>query len=785
MKQPWQQQATILPVKPITPVKVLQPPQTSQTFNTNTQPTPNFTTTPATPPTPAVPQKTERDQPANTTNKSGSNNQLDYQTSDEVRMQQIQQNLTQYGQTSPEMFKDRTSFESNFQYGGRSKEQKQVLDNFYKDYSLKQGNPDTVYQTLMWWGQVPWQHQNTEWFKQWFAKFQKIGMFSSMDAKSLARQIGTWIIVGGAERQELAKMNPQLAQDALMESRSIQAEKIVNGTNFSYEWIDENRIPEVDVLIKALTKQMENLQSLDINLAEEYKTTVMEDPQINELYSNISTKSKKINELQATMEKSIEDAYWSAWGASDSVIRARANQTYGAIQRQIWLAQWDIAVDQWMLDTLVKQKTDYYSTKIDEYNQNVSLTKDTNTLLGQAAQTISGAYKWQRETKEAQEKSKIQQEYDMAKAQAQQEYQMTRDNQAYQRDISMADRKYEQDLGMSRMKYQNDLEMTGYKSDLDLRNNKTLEEIKASNDFGLEKLKQSKNNNWPSSITTPVSQQSTDFLSMADGTKWWQCGFYANRAVWLNGEPWWDDTVAGRTKTYTDKTPRVWGLVFFWPWSWLGNAKNGHVAVVSSIEGWMMTIKQSNADGKSETVSTQTISIGTATWFYNNTPLAKAQSVGVVNSTEPVFKNETQSKSFEYANRMIPSIMILDNLESTWLNKDARTKLNSNKLAPDFLESTEYQQYDQARRDFINAVLRKESGAVISDQEFKNAEKQYFVQPWDKAEVIAQKQKNRVRALEWFMSTSWNKEYLQASMDVEKQYKEEATQTTGWWRRNK
>lgn len=50
---------------------------------------------------------------------------------------------------------------------------------------------------------------------------------------------------------------------------------------------------------------------------------------------------------------------------------------------------------------------------------------------------------------------------------------------------------------------------------------------------------------------------------------------------------------------------------------------------------------------------------------------------------------------------------------------------------------------DQAKRDFINSVLRRESGAVISDAEFANAERQYFPQVGDKPAVIAQKAKNR------------------------------------------
>ena len=61
--------------------------------------------------------------------------------------------------------------------------------------------------------------------------------------------------------------------------------------------------------------------------------------------------------------------------------------------------------------------------------------------------------------------------------------------------------------------------------------------------------------------------------------------------------------------------------------------------------------------------------------------------------------------------------------------------------------SAKQQQTEQARRDFVNAVLRKESGAVISPTEFENATRQYFPQPGDSKEVIAQKRTNRETAI--------------------------------------
>jgi hypothetical protein len=60
------------------------------------------------------------------------------------------------------------------------------------------------------------------------------------------------------------------------------------------------------------------------------------------------------------------------------------------------------------------------------------------------------------------------------------------------------------------------------------------------------------------------------------------------------------------------------------------------------------------------------------------------------------------------------------------------------------------QSVGQAQRNFINAVLRQESGAAIASSEFNNARKQYFPQPGDSDSVIAQKQANRERVIESF-----------------------------------
>jgi hypothetical protein len=56
---------------------------------------------------------------------------------------------------------------------------------------------------------------------------------------------------------------------------------------------------------------------------------------------------------------------------------------------------------------------------------------------------------------------------------------------------------------------------------------------------------------------------------------------------------------------------------------------------------------------------------------------------------------------------------------------------------------SERQARDQAERNFINALLRKESGAAISPEEFESAKKQYFPTSTDTEETRKQKEENR------------------------------------------
>lgn len=108
-----------------------------------------------------------------------------------------------------------------------------------------------------------------------------------------------------------------------------------------------------------------------------------------------------------------------------------------------------------------------------------------------------------------------------------------------------------------------------------------------------------------------------------------------------------------------------------------------------------------------------------------------------------------QGKIATFADRMKEANKQIENLTDAQTNL-VQKGLSNVPVAGNFLTTTEFKKADQARRNFINSVLRRESGAVISPEEFDNANKQYFPQPGDTPEVISQKSQNRQTVIDGF-----------------------------------
>lgn len=120
---------------------------------------------------------------------------------------------------------------------------------------------------------------------------------------------------------------------------------------------------------------------------------------------------------------------------------------------------------------------------------------------------------------------------------------------------------------------------------------------------------------------------------------------------------------------------------------------------------------------------------------------------------------EVQGKAAMFGARAAEADKILNQLEGKYSRTALATKTGLDNtwgiggiLSPiaNAALSPDAQKADQAQRDFVNAVLRQESGAAISESEFNNARKQYFPQPGDSDAVVKQKARNRQTAIEGF-----------------------------------
>jgi hypothetical protein len=106
-----------------------------------------------------------------------------------------------------------------------------------------------------------------------------------------------------------------------------------------------------------------------------------------------------------------------------------------------------------------------------------------------------------------------------------------------------------------------------------------------------------------------------------------------------------------------------------------------------------------------------------------------------------------QQVSRGFGKRLEDANAVFDKIEKAGYDRsDVSAGLGS--MLPNMARSAEAQMQDQAERNFVNALLRKESGAAISKDEFSSAEMQYFPRAGDTPEVIAQKKANRERAVD-------------------------------------
>lgn len=107
-------------------------------------------------------------------------------------------------------------------------------------------------------------------------------------------------------------------------------------------------------------------------------------------------------------------------------------------------------------------------------------------------------------------------------------------------------------------------------------------------------------------------------------------------------------------------------------------------------------------------------------------------------------KTEVQANAEQFGNRMENAEQNFSKVstEGVGLKGAAQGAAGALPLGG-FLQSNAYRNMEQAKRQWVTALLRKESGAAIGKQEYADYDKQFFPQPEDGPQQIAQKAEAR------------------------------------------
>jgi hypothetical protein len=103
---------------------------------------------------------------------------------------------------------------------------------------------------------------------------------------------------------------------------------------------------------------------------------------------------------------------------------------------------------------------------------------------------------------------------------------------------------------------------------------------------------------------------------------------------------------------------------------------------------------------------------------------------------------EYETRNFGFFDRARQAGEVLKGVEENIARKGVVGQAGI-KFLPNVMQSEENQVFEQAKRQFIAAYLRRDSGAVITPSEISEADRTLFVQPGDSPKVIEQKRKAR------------------------------------------
>jgi len=158
---------------------------------------------------------------------------------------------------------------------------------------------------------------------------------------------------------------------------------------------------------------------------------------------------------------------------------------------------------------------------------------------------------------------------------------------------------------------------------------------------------------------------------------------------------------------------------------------------------------------------------------------ARKQAASIDRAAKTVAPKAAQSLATGFGKRLEQAEDVFSTLEQSGYDRsDISAGLGS--MLPNVARTSNSQRQSQAERNFINAVLRRESGAAISPTEFENGEIQYFPRAGDSPEVMTQKKNNRLQVLGSMKNesgTEWDKVKLITESKPQKAAQDSKAQT--------
>ena len=104
-----------------------------------------------------------------------------------------------------------------------------------------------------------------------------------------------------------------------------------------------------------------------------------------------------------------------------------------------------------------------------------------------------------------------------------------------------------------------------------------------------------------------------------------------------------------------------------------------------------------------------------------------------------------ENKAFGFAARMDQASRTVDELTAAGFEPSQVSETLASRIPGigNYMVSSQFQQYEQAKENWVTANLRRESGAVIGQEEMVREIRKYFPVVGDKPDVIAQKKRAR------------------------------------------